>query len=302
MKKIFTLLLVLFTAISFAKSKKIAPVSIVGKLNHTLLATGSRRIIILDKEGLVTWQYPAKNATDVQMLPNGNILFSDGKTVTEITRNKEVVFSFSSDVHPNDGTFFAQRLNNGNTVVSENSKSRILELDPKGKIVFTLNVGGKKQKPTHQNLRMVRKLANGNYLVCHSGKNLVKEYTAEGKVVWEKKTKGLAFAALRLKNGNTLISSLAEVTEYDPKGKEVWAFSTSTLPKHGIRNMTGMQLLPNGNLIIGCYSAYKGKKGFGLFEITKSKKLVWGYRNKSDKNSLSMQVLSDSPASLSLIR
>ena len=34
-------------------------------------------------------------------------------------------------------------------------------------------------------------------------------------------------------------------------------------------------LLANGNIVIGCFHAYKKGKGVGLIEITRDKKMVW---------------------------
>ena len=300
MVKKILIALALTSTLSFAK-EKVNHAKIFGSLKHKLASTGNCRVMILSKTGEVLWQHRGANMTDVQQLPNKNILFADGGSVTEVTMDNKVVFKYVADAgsHTGEGTFFAQRLANGNTVISANAKSRVIEVDSKGKIVFILDLKKVNPNPTHQNLRLARKLRNGNYLVCHSGKNLVREYTPKGEVVMEIKAKGLAFAALRLPNKHTVISSLGQITEYDETGKEVWEFKPSKdLPEYGIRNMTGMQYLRNGNLVVGCYAAYDRKKGTGLgaFEITRDKKLVWGYRNlKSDNSQMGVQLLNRRP-------
>ena len=56
--------------------------------------------------------------------------------------------------------------------------------------------------------------------------------------------------------------------------------------------MCGVHVLPNGNIAVGVYGAYKGGKGNGLFEITRERKLVWRYSNpKVDKYMMGVQVL-----------
>ena len=71
---------------------------------------------------------------------------------------------------------------------------------------------------------------------------------------------------------------MALVTEYAPDKSVVWQFKKTDLPGVFIMNITGFQLLPNGNILIGCYSAYtKDGKGIGMFEITRDKKCVWRY-------------------------
>jgi len=293
MKNKILLSLALISTLGFA-AKNRNQGTIIGNLKYNIAAAGQRRVILINKKGKVVWEYPATNVNDLTMLPNGNILFGEGKSITEVNMDKKVVFSYKPDAgkHTNEGAFFGQRLANGNTVISENAKSRVIEVNPKGKIVFVLDLSKTDPKPTHQNLRMARKLSNGNYLVCHSGKHLVREYTPKGEVVWEKKAKGLAFAAVRLRNGNTMISTLNQITEYDKTGKEVWEFKNTDLADHTITNMTGLHVLENGNVVIGCYAAYKKGKGFGCFEITKAKKLVWGYSNpKGDYCQMAAQLL-----------
>ena len=58
--------------------------------------------------------------------------------------------------------------------------------------------------------------------------------------------------------------------EYDAAGKVLWEFSNTDLPGVTITNMTGLHLLSNGNIAVGCYSAYRNGEGTGLFEITAS--------------------------------
>ena len=101
------------------------------------------------------------------MLPNGNVLFADGASVSEVTSEHKVVFCYKAAEQHGGGSYACQRLDNGNTLVGENSTGRVLEVDPAGKIVFQLQTSPAKTG-THHNFRMVRKLENGNYLVCHS--------------------------------------------------------------------------------------------------------------------------------------
>ena len=249
---------------------------IEGKLDAPVLATGSGRVLLLSPQGDVTWEHKAGNIHEAWMLPNGNVMFADGN-ITEVTRDHKVVFEYKPEIQKGGGAYACQRLENGNTMVGENASGRVVEVDKDGKVIFSLTTKDV-ETGSHHNLRMVRKLANGNYLVCHSGKNCVIEYKPDGSVVWEKKTKALAFAAVRLPNGNTLVSSLSQITEYDKDGHEVWEFKSTDIPGVKIQNMTGMHVLPNGNMVVGCYSAYtKEGEGTGMFEITRDKRLVWRY-------------------------
>ena len=262
---------------------------------HDILATGSGRVVIFAPDFSVRWEAQAGNISEAKMLPNGNILFADNRVV-EVAPDKTQMVIYQPG--SKEGSFTCSRLPNGNTLVGENSSGKVMEIAPDGLVVFTLQTRFVTEDQHHR-LRYVRKLENGNYLVCHSGDHLVREYMPSGETVWEQKVPNIAFCALRLENGNTLISSLDQITEFAKDGKVVWEFKKSDLPDLNIRNMTGFQKRKNGNLLIGCYDAYdKEGNGVGMFEITPEKKLVWAYRKptdgrKVDRNMMGVEMLDD---------
>jgi len=260
-----------------------------GAMPGAALVGGSGRLFRLDAAGHIVWEHPAGLVHDAWLLDNGNILFADGKGVTEVTKDHRVVFEYKAQAH--DGTYACQRLANGNTMIGENSSGQVLEVDGTGKVLFRLQTSPF-TAGAHHNFRMVRKLDSGNYLVCHSGAHMVKEYAPDGTVKLEIHTPNLAFAAIRTDAGTTLVSTLDRIIEYDQEGKPVWQFAAGDLPGITIRNMTGVHLLGNGNLAIGCYSAYQNGEGTGLLEITRDRKLVWRYADPgADKSLMSIQRL-----------
>ena len=272
-------------------TSKPAAATIRGQLAGPVLVGGSGHVLILDAQGKVTWEHRTGLTHDAWMLPNGNVLFADGATVTEVAPDHKVAFCYKAAEQHGGGTYACQRLANGNTVIGENSTGRVLEVDSAGKIVFELQTSPSKTGD-HHNTRMVRKLENGNYLVCHSGSHILKEYSPDGKVVLEIKTPNLAFAAIRTPKNTTLVSTLNRLIEYDASGKVVWEFANSDIPGVTITNMTGMHLLPSGNIAVGCYAAYRNGEGTGLFEITRDRKLVWSYSNPGrDSSMMAIQCL-----------
>ena len=266
---------------------------VVGKLDCGMFTTGSGRVCLFEKDGTITRTAKTGNNADAWCLENGNFLFADGKVV-EVDKDGKVVWQYKPDSPRADGAMSCQRLPNGNTVVGENAPGQVTEVDKDGKVVFTLKIKPQLKKNEHHVMRMCRKLATGHYLVCHSGDGFVREYKPDGTVVFEYKCKSIAFAAVRLPNGNTMISSLDQVEEVSPKGDVVWDFKKTDLPDLSIRNMTGIHVLKNGNIVIGNYSAYdKDGKGVGMFEITRDKKLVWSYVSpgRKDKSMMGVQKL-----------
>ena len=282
---------VLLSCLLLSPSSLLADGPVTGTIEGPVLAAGVKRVMILDTKGQVEWEYPTALTHDAWRLANGNVLFAHGNSVTEVTPDKKVVFQYKPAVQAGGGAYACQRLDNGNTLVGENSTGKVLEIDPAGKVVFELQTAPYK-KGNHHNMRMARKLASGNYLVCHSGAKTVKEYTPKGEVVLDIKAGNVAFAAVRTQAGNTLVASLDKIAEYDSSGKVVWSFANTDIPGLTITNMTGIHLLPNGNIATGCYGAYKGGKGTGLLEVTRDKKLVWAYSNpKADGTMMAVQVL-----------
>ena len=263
-----------------------------GKVDGQIFAAGDNRVMILNPDGSIAWEHKTALTTDAWVLPNGNILFGDGVSVTEVTRDHKVVFQYKSPAGKHDATYGCQRLANGNTLVGENATGKVLEVDPQGKVVFELQTINSKPN-AHHNQRVVRKLENGNYLVCHSGEKVVREYQPDAKVVWEQKVNNVAFAAIRKPNGNTLISALDKLTEYKPDHTVAWEFKNTDIPDVKITNMTTIQILDNGNILVGCYSAYtKEGQGNGLFEITADKKLVWRFADpKTARTTMAAQKL-----------
>ncbi len=264
---------------------------VFGSLGGRVLSTGSRRVRIMDEAGKVLWSHPGRNVHDCWMLKTGNVLFADGEVKEVDPRTGKVVWQYKPTVTKGGGAYTCQRLATGVTLVGENSTGRVLEVDKGGKIIFQMQVKPYKAG-NHHNMRMARKLKNGNYLVCHSGEHVVREHTPAGKVVFEVKVDAVAFSAVRLANGNTLVGHIGRITEFDPKGKAVWRFAATDIPGVTIRAMCGLHVLPNGNIAVGVYGAYKDGKGNGLFEITRKKKLVWRYADPvADRTTMSIQVL-----------
>ena len=253
---------------------------VLGKVRHELLCMDNRRneVLRVSPDGKIVWSYPAPGVHDAWLLPDGNVLFCyyDRKScgVKKVTPDKKEVFHYQfpkrCEVHA------CQPLAGGNVLIGACGPARVVEVDPKGKVVKTVKLISKTKNP-HGHLRQVRQLANGNYLVCHVGDKVVREYDAGGKVLREFQA-GTCRAAVRLPNGNTIISGGDEctVTEFDAKGQVVWKIQKDDFPEVRMDWLSGFQRLPNGNTVI-CNWLGHGKYGQGvpIFEVTPDKKIVW---------------------------
>ena len=267
---------------------------------YRVLAQDKGHVAVVGPDGKVEWEVECKyNSHDIHRLPNGNLLLhTAAATVTEMTPEKKVVWKY--EAKPKDGykgrveVHAFQRLDDGTTMVAESGNRRIVEVDAAGKIVKEVQLIVNKPDP-HRDTRMARKLATGTYLVCHEGDGCVREYDGTGKVVWEYRL-DLAgrprsgghgpeghgtdvFGAVRLPTGNTLIAggNNNRVFEVDPAGKTVWSIDQKELPGITLAWVTTLEVLPNGNVIVG--NCHAGPDNPQLFEVTRDKKVVWVFKN-----------------------
>lgn len=267
---------------------------------HRVLMQGNDRLAIVGTDGKIEWETKWGPIHDVHVLPNGHIMVQQGAAaIAQIDpETKEVVWTYdSSKQNGNAGkrveVHAFQPLGDGRVMIAESGSARIIEVDRDGKLLKEIKL--KVNHPNaHSDTRLARKLKDGHYLVAHEADGVIREYDAEGNLVWEfdvplfdKQRKGghgpeafgnQAFAAVRLKNGNTLIAtgnghSVLEVT---PQKKIVWKLEQNDLPKITLAWVTTLEVLPSGNYVIG--NCHAGEKNPLLIEIEpQSKKVVWTF-------------------------
>ena len=269
-----------------------------GRPTHPLFMAGSGYYALLNTDGSVLRRWNGGNTTDGWLMPNGHMLAADSG-VWETDAAGKRVWGYASKDTTGGATFAAQRLPNGNTLIGENSTGRILEVTPNGETVNVIEVPLNKAN-RHQTLRMVRRYPDGVTLVCRSGFNMVEVYGPDRTLQRTLKVPGLAFAALRAPDGSIYVTSLNKITRFAPDGNVLWVFDACKSGRP-IVNMTLMHLLPNGNLIVGCYG-YNPQKQIGIFEVTPDKKILWAYRtpNRGRDSHMSVQLMD--PAINNLLR
>lgn len=288
-----------------------------GKGHHFACTDYSgKKVFIVNTAGKVEWEYATGSCNDLWVLPNGNLLFNTGTGVQEVTRDKKVVFDYkgspfkravkqkggpAKEVEGPSEIYACQRLANGNTFIGECNTGRLLEVTPEGKIVKDVRLLPKGKDGGHGYIRNARVLANGNYLVTHNGEEVVREYDPQGKMVREIPAPGGPHSAIRLPNGNTLIScgdrpGGHQVFEVDPAGKTVWQVKDDELPGISLKFMAGLQRLPNGNTVMSNWLGHgQFGKGPHLIEVTPDKKVVWTFSDHQTMKTISSIQLLDVP-------
>ncbi len=177
---------------------------------NTLVAeSGNRRLVEVDADGKIVKEIPlqVKNPDPhrdtrlVRKLESGNYLVcqeGDG-CVREYDATGKVIWEYKLDLggrpeapgHGPEGhgtsVYGALRLKNGNTVIAGGNNNRVIEVNPEGKIVWSLD---QKELPgiTLAWVTTLHALPNGNLIVgnCHAGQDHPQlfEVTREKKVVW----------------------------------------------------------------------------------------------------------------------
>ncbi|MDP6546278.1 MAG: hypothetical protein QGH60_20045 [Phycisphaerae bacterium] len=249
-------------------------------LKYAFVCSGNGGVWRFTRDGKRKQLAKARKVNDLSVLPNGNVLYADRDFgVREVDANGKVVFELKVDgeVHG------VGRLADGTTVIGECGAMKIHRVDAKGKAASEPVVIVAATKNAHRHMRNFRRLDNGNYLVCHEGDSRVREYDPKGKVVLDLKSPS-PFAALRLKNGGTLVSGgpgKVKITEFDKKQKVVWQLRGGELKGVKMGYAAGLQVLAGGNIVLCNHSHRKGL--VPLLEITRDKKLAWSFDDKEMK-------------------
>jgi len=272
-----------------------------GLAQHPMLYAGEgyNKMFVVNK-GKVVWTYstgPGNEYDDVWMLSNGNILFTRMQYVAEVTPNKEVVWRYDApagtEIHTCqpiglDKVMFVQ---NGlpPKVMIVNIKSKAVEVQHDLPAPSLTDV-----KTVHAQFRRARYTAQGTYLVPFLEMNQVVEYDKNFKEIWKYEI-ATPWAAIRLKNGNTLITDEKDILtrEVNSRKETVWELKPGDLPEaYRFINTQTCTRLANGNTII-CSRGENGK-GPQLVEVTPDKKVVWVLRDWANLGpATAVQILND---------
>ena len=244
--------------------------------NYTMVVLLDKGTVLdLDEGNKERWRVEElRLPLDAQILPGERVLVAehDGGRVSERNRTGEVLWQ-----HRIDMPLVAQRLQNGNTFIA--TRTQLIELDRDGKVVFNhfppsgelimraqklrngdialiltlgglaetrfvrLDATGRELKTFGVNIRTsggrIDVLPNGHVIVPENSNNRVVELDGDGKQVWEVKDVDRPVMALRLANGNTLVTSMSETVgavEYDRAGKQVWQYKADTRVTRAFRH------------------------------------------------------------------
>ena len=253
-----------------------------GLAQHPMLYVGEgyNKMFLVD-HGKIVWTYstgPGNEYDDVWMLSNGNVLFTRMQYIAEITPEKKVIWRYNApagtEVHACQpiGTDKVLFIVNGlpPRLMLVNVKTNAVEVEHVLPAISETD-----QRSVHAQFRRVRYTAQGTYLLPFLEMNRVVEYDKNFKEIWSYDIMK-PWAAIRLHNGNTLITDESDVLtrEVNPRKETVWEVSEADIPdQYWYGNAQSVTRLANGNTII-C-SRGGDHHGPQLVEVTRDKKVVW---------------------------
>jgi hypothetical protein len=278
------------------KSLSALPLPGRGLAEHPFLYAGEwdhrheYQTLFIVRDGKVDWTYsvPIKSTrgtiqefSDATMLSNGNVVFAYMSGAMLVSPAKKVLWRYDApagfEVH------VAQPAGTERVMIVENGDPATMKL-----INITTGVVEKQiQLPTgnparaHGHFRRARMTSAGTLLAAHMDNNKIAEYDMDGKEVWALAVLS-PWAAVRLKNGNTLVTSnRGFVREFDSKGAILWEFTQADAPQFQLFGPQEANRLANGNTVISywCPGALKDPKDWPgtiqVIEVTPEKKVVW---------------------------
>lgn len=212
-------------------------------------------VLLVDfPSGKVYWKLPNNRSHDVQPLPNGHVLYTNGpgKRAIEVDANQKEVWSYSEG---REHVIAAERLANGNTLIGDAVKGEVIEVTPDKKVVWQYaSADLDKMK-----MRNVRSTPQGTILIAIERMGKIIEVDRSKQIVWtfipEGEAKRLPYRAIRLANGNTLVSMTdpGEAVEVDKSGKIVRSFGGNQM-KMRMGWISGTEVVPGGGFLLDDYT------------------------------------------------
>jgi hypothetical protein len=228
--------------------------------------------------------------SDCMRLSNGNILFSRRFGASIVTPDKKIIWSY--DAAPGTEIHSVQAIGLDRVLLVQNGNPAKLLLVNivSQKVEKEIPLPTPNPEKVHGQFRRVRMTSAGTYLAAHMDIGKVVEYDDSRKAIWSVDAPS-AWSAVRLKNGNTLITGNKNgyVREVDHSGKVVWEITKDELPGFPLATVQEASRLANGNTVI-CNWVAGGTKPedwpstVQILEVTPGKKVVWALQEWKDPN------------------
>jgi hypothetical protein len=261
------------------------------------------QIMHLVRDGKVVWTYaiPGREELgDCTRLSNGNIVFSRRFGASEVTPDKKIVWNYEAPPKTEIHTTYPLGLDRVLLMQNGNPAKLLVIHKASGRIEKELVLPTRVPDGIHGQFRHVRVTNTGTFLVAHLDLGKVVEYDQSGKEIWSVPAPS-AWGAVRLKNGNTLISGNQHgyVREVNPRGEIVWEVKQFDLPGITLETVQEVDRLSSGNTVIcnwvGGVPLDQWSTVVQVVEVTPDKKVVWALRDWKNLGPASSIQLLDEP-------
>jgi hypothetical protein len=261
------------------------------------------QVMYLVRDGHVVWSYTNDRRGelgDCTMLSNGNIVFSRQYGASEITPDKKIVWDYDAPKGTEIHTAYPLGLDRVLLMQNGDPAKALIVVKATNKVETEIILPTKDGKRTHGQFRRIRMTKAGTILAAHMDLGKVAEYSLDGKVLWSVDAPS-AWAAVRLANGNTLISgnSFGYIREVNPRGETVWEMNKHDLPGIPLFTVQEVSRLANGNTLINNWSGGlpvdEIETAVQLVEVTPDKKVVWALKDWKTLGPSSSTQLLDEP-------
>lgn len=236
-------------------------------------------------------------ATPLDNLVPGHFLLIDieGKRLLEVDLNRTITWSMGKDVlsegsvelhFPRD----VVRLQNRNTLITDYSQARIIEITPSGRLFWEFN---SKKSPDHRLVNPVRATANGlnHILIADQGRHRILEVNKNHEILLQYgqiDTPGISDGMLnmpsdvqRLVNGNILITDTGNhrVIELED-WKIIWQYGNpENLESGGYGNDSGFLSYPQSAMRLDSGNTLIVDAGnLRVIEVDAEGNIVWEHR------------------------
>lgn len=270
---------------------------------HRILVGGYfyKELAVFAADGSKEWACTEDwEVSDARLLPNQDIVLAYKFGVRLIRPDWSSAGEYEEIYNrptPEGGeTHSCQPLPDGGFLTGEsfNGVSYIIELDAsfnERKRIELKGLGGK-----HTTFRQLSKTPQNTYLVTqYDLKGTALELDSNGGII--RRFADGHFVAVRLENGNTLIScgENHRIIEVDPNDHVVWSVERDELPDTHLGLVTSVSRLANGNTIFCNWGGHASRmgptKGASIIEVTPDKKIVWEFTEGVANRIATVQVL-----------
>lgn len=181
--------------------------------NYLITDTGNKRVIEVNLVGQIVWQYG--DLKDIKMF---------GKSLWGSFFDKNTSLLFNP--------VFSQRLENGNTLISDTGNKRLIEVNPDKKIVWEYPNKKGDKKEFFEGANFINKMSNGNIFYTL---DKYYEMNPDGEVIWfyNKNTIDTDINWAYKVDNNSFLLSLTrivrrgvnqEIMMIDASGKALWKY------------------------------------------------------------------------------